>query len=259
MVSRHGHLYMNLTGHTLNGFGTLKSLHIWLSLVQVVDCWWCAQEAIITIRIKACRILDPSRIRVLMGLRLGSTLACSINTRGGSRGDIDAYTPRHDNPSCHLLSVKPQNPSYARGAGTPTRGVPSLYVSTPWGCYCSCYCADRLWWRGGCCWDEHEDETIVINSFLYTDVWLCWIAAPTLLPLHYASSVMIHDLLLASFLGWHSRSSARVDYLFPYRHEIKLSLIETISHLLFNSFPKFWLIPLFLFARSLLNILPFDH
>jgi hypothetical protein len=28
MVSEHDHLYMNLTGHTLKGFGTLKSLPI---------------------------------------------------------------------------------------------------------------------------------------------------------------------------------------------------------------------------------------
>jgi hypothetical protein len=37
MVFEHGHLYMNLTGHTLKGFGTLKSLPILLSLVQVGD------------------------------------------------------------------------------------------------------------------------------------------------------------------------------------------------------------------------------
>jgi hypothetical protein len=32
------HLYMNLTGHTVKGFGTLKRLPIWLSLVQVGNC-----------------------------------------------------------------------------------------------------------------------------------------------------------------------------------------------------------------------------
>jgi hypothetical protein len=51
-VSEHGRLYMNLTSHTLKGFGTLKSLPLWLSLVQVGDYWWCVQEAIMTIRIK---------------------------------------------------------------------------------------------------------------------------------------------------------------------------------------------------------------
>jgi hypothetical protein len=37
MVSEHGRLYMNLTGHTLKEFGTLKNLPIRLSLVQVGD------------------------------------------------------------------------------------------------------------------------------------------------------------------------------------------------------------------------------
>jgi hypothetical protein len=94
-VFGHDRLYMNLTGHTLKGFRTLKNLPIWLSLVQVGDYWWCAQEAIITIRIKTPRIFDPSRIRVLMGLQLGSSIVCSINTRGGARGDRRAYTPTH--------------------------------------------------------------------------------------------------------------------------------------------------------------------
>jgi hypothetical protein len=52
-VSEQGRLYMNLTGHRLKEFGTLKIFPIWLSLVQVGDCWWCAQEAITTISIKA--------------------------------------------------------------------------------------------------------------------------------------------------------------------------------------------------------------
>jgi hypothetical protein len=75
---------------------------------------------------------DPSRIKVLMGLRLGSPLVCSINTRGGARGEIDAYTPPRENPSHHLLSARPRNPSCARGANTPTRYVSSLYMWTPW-------------------------------------------------------------------------------------------------------------------------------
>jgi hypothetical protein len=41
---------------------------------------------------------------------------------------------------------------------------------------------------GGCCWETREEEMIVINYFLYTDVQLRWIAAPTLLPLLSASS-----------------------------------------------------------------------
>jgi hypothetical protein len=39
MVSKHVHLYMNLMGHTLKGFGTFKSLPIRLCLVQLGDCW----------------------------------------------------------------------------------------------------------------------------------------------------------------------------------------------------------------------------
>jgi hypothetical protein len=61
-VSEHDHLYMNLTGHTLKGFGTLKNLPILLSLVQVGDCCQCVQEVIIIIWIKACRDLIPVRL-----------------------------------------------------------------------------------------------------------------------------------------------------------------------------------------------------
>jgi hypothetical protein len=54
------------------------------------------------IPIKAHQIFDPSWIRVLMSLRLGSQLACSINTRSEARGEIHTYTPPRENPSRHL-------------------------------------------------------------------------------------------------------------------------------------------------------------
>jgi hypothetical protein len=41
--------------------------------------------------------------------------------------------------------------------------------------------------RGGCCYDDHKKEVIVIDYFLYTDARLRWIAAPTLLLLLSAS------------------------------------------------------------------------
>jgi hypothetical protein len=123
-----------------------------------------------------------------VGLRLGCLLACSINTRGGARGDTHAYTTPRENPSNHLLSVEPQNPSCARDANTPTRGVLFLYVWTPWRrCY-GCCCGDQLRRCGGSCWDDYEEETIVIDYFIYTDTRLHWITAPTLLLLHCASS-----------------------------------------------------------------------
>jgi hypothetical protein len=37
-------------------------------------------------------------------------------------------------------------------------------------------------------YDVVEEDTIVINYFLYTDTRLCWTAAPTLLSLLSASS-----------------------------------------------------------------------
>jgi hypothetical protein len=54
----------------------------------------------------------------------------------------------------------------------------------------SCMCELR---RGaaaliGYCQDDHEEETIVIEYFLYTDARLRWIATPTLLPLLNTSS-----------------------------------------------------------------------
>jgi hypothetical protein len=54
--------------------------------------------------------------------------------------------------------------------------------------YCGCCCTDRLRLRGGCYRDNHKEETIVIDYFLYTDMRLCWIAAPTLPLLPCASS-----------------------------------------------------------------------
>jgi hypothetical protein len=42
--------------------------------------------------------------------------------------------------------------------------------------------------RGGCYWDDHEEETIVIDYLLYSGVRLHWITTPTLLPLLSASS-----------------------------------------------------------------------
>jgi hypothetical protein len=42
--------------------------------------------------------------------------------------------------------------------------------------------------RGGCCYNDHKEETIVIDYFLYSDARLRWIATPTLLPLLSASS-----------------------------------------------------------------------
>jgi hypothetical protein len=37
--------------------------------------------------------------------------------------------------------------------------------------------------HGGYCWEAREEETIVIDYFLYTDARLRWIVAPTLLSL----------------------------------------------------------------------------
>jgi hypothetical protein len=42
--------------------------------------------------------------------------------------------------------------------------------------------------HGGCCHDDHKEETIVIDYFIYTDARLRWITPSTLLPLHSASS-----------------------------------------------------------------------
>jgi hypothetical protein len=41
---------------------------------------------------------------------------------------------------------------------------------------------------GGCCWEDHEEEMIVINYFVYSHVQLRWISTPTLFLLLSASS-----------------------------------------------------------------------
>jgi hypothetical protein len=49
-------------------------------------------------RIKAYSIFDPSRIRLIMSLQLGSLLVCSINMSGGARAQ---QTPTHH----HLITL----------------------------------------------------------------------------------------------------------------------------------------------------------
>jgi hypothetical protein len=50
------------------------------------------------------------------------------------------------NPSRHHLSAELWSPSCARGASTPTCGIPSLYMWTPCRRYYICCYADRLQW-----------------------------------------------------------------------------------------------------------------
>jgi predicted Fe-S protein YdhL (DUF1289 family) len=75
-----------------------------------------------------------------------------------------------------------------RGASTPTRGVPSLYVWTSWKRCCGCCCANQLRYCEGCYRDDHEEETIMNDYFLYTNTQLRWIIAQTLLLLLNVSS-----------------------------------------------------------------------
>jgi hypothetical protein len=152
-----------------------------------------------------------------MGLRLRSLLVCSINIRGGARGDIDTYTPPCENPSHHLLSVKPWNPSYAWGALAHPCAVLHL---------CTC----------GLCGGATAIVTVLIS---YDDVkvvagtttrrrwsWSTTFSTPIcnyvglLLQLFFCYTarlvVMIHDLILVNFITWHSRNSANVVYLYPF-------------------------------------------
>jgi hypothetical protein len=72
-------------------------------------------------------------------------------------------------------------------------------------CY-GCFCIDQLRRCGGCCRDDHEEETIV---------------GPLLLLFFHCSTylvVTIYDLLLVSILRWHGRSSASVAYPYPYSY-----------------------------------------
>jgi hypothetical protein len=67
-----------------------------------------------------------------------------------------------------------------------------------------------------CYHNDHEEETIMIDYFLYTDAQLCWTTALTLFLQLVCPVVTIHDLLLTSILKWPSRSSASVVYPYPY-------------------------------------------
>jgi hypothetical protein len=138
-----------------------------------------------------------------MSLWWQRSLACSINKGVGLGAWLtDVIHTTTWNPSHRWLPVDLRSPSCAHGASTPTRDVLSLYVWTPCRrCY-GCYCVDWLQRRRGCCRDDHEEEAIIIDYFIYTDVRLCWIDALTLLSLLSASSDN-DDLwppLLTSFL-----------------------------------------------------------
>jgi hypothetical protein len=128
-------------------------------------------------------------VRVLMDLWWQSPLACSINKGAGLGARLThAIHTTTWSPSRRRLSAELWSPSYVCGASTPTRGVPSLYMWTLlWCCY-GCCCTDWLWPCGGCYRDEHMEETIVINYFLYTDARLRWIVTPTVLLLLSVSS-----------------------------------------------------------------------
>jgi hypothetical protein len=147
-----------------------------------------------------------------MGLRYGSPLACSVNMRGRATAHTRLYaTTWH--PSHHLHLDELQNPTYAWGASTPTRGVPSLCVLTLWRHCCD---VDRPRRHGACYRDDHEEETIVMDYLLYTDAGLHWITSQLFFRCTTCLVVMIYDLLLTSLLWWHGRSSASIAYPYCY-------------------------------------------
>jgi hypothetical protein len=142
-----------------------------------------------------------------MSLWPRSSLVCSINMWGEARDDI-SYHDR--NPSCH----------FPRDAET----LAECKVLAHWHTtFYPCTCGLR---RGAAAligyvntgllseWNEHEEDTIVIDYFLYTDSRLRLTAAATL-PLHCASSGNDPWSPTHKFSGWHGRSSATVTYPFP--------------------------------------------
>jgi hypothetical protein len=130
---------------------------------------------------------DPSRIRILMNLWLGSSLIYCINMRGGGRG---TETPTHHHVTTLATTFPRPNPEtlVAHDVLAHPRVIFHSVCPLCRRC-CGCCYVDRLRRCGGCCRDDHEKETIVIDYFFYTVVWLRWIAAPTLLPLHCAFSI----------------------------------------------------------------------
>jgi hypothetical protein len=132
MISKDSRLYMNLTGHTLKGFRIFKKLAYMIVSSASGRLLVMCPRGNHNNSDYGPQGFHPSRIRVLMGLWWGSPLACSTNIRSGARGMINTHLhATRWNPSRHLLSAELQSPIWARGASTPTRGVPSLYVRTP--------------------------------------------------------------------------------------------------------------------------------
>jgi hypothetical protein len=124
-----------------------------------------------------------------MGLWWQRPLACYLN-KGARLGVWLRYAIHATtwNPNRRHLLADLQSSSCARGASTPTCGVPSLYMWTLWRRYCGCCSADQLRRSWRLLLQTHEEETIVIDYLLYTDTRLRWITASTLLPLLNMSS-----------------------------------------------------------------------
>jgi hypothetical protein len=107
--------------------GWNENLPLWLSLVQVGDCWWYAQEAIM------CGLdIGLRRIRTLMGFQREGPLSGVYIMRGGAVGGEHSCAT---NPSCSHPS-SPQNPRRVHGASTPVTSVPAPYVWTLRRCRC---------------------------------------------------------------------------------------------------------------------------
>jgi hypothetical protein len=146
---------------------------------------------------------DPNQIRVLLTIWWRSLLACSINIRGGVRGAIN--TRLHGitwNPSCHLHSAKHQRAVLHPCTCGLCRGATVVAVALIG------YDDVKV---------AAEMTTARRRSWSITSSTLTRDYVGSLLQLFFRCSacivVTIHDLILASILGWHGRSSASVVYL----------------------------------------------
>jgi hypothetical protein len=159
---------------------------------------------------------DPSQIRVLMGLRWGSPLACSINMRGGARG---VHTPTLH----HVKTLATASYSRPNSKALHVRMV-LAYPHVAFHPYmCGLYGGAAVIAVALIGYDDVEVATRMTTGRRWS--WSTAFSTPTrdyvgsLLQLFFRCSVhqvvMVHDLLLTSILVWHGRSSATVAYPYP--------------------------------------------
>jgi hypothetical protein len=144
---------------------------------------------------------------------------------GRARGEIDAYTP-----PCKTIAGASSQPNFEALAV-------HVVLLHPRAAFHRCMCGLH---RGVVALISYDDVEVAVGmttrrrrSRITTSSTPTCGYIRSLLQLFFRCSVClvvtIHDLLLASILGWHGRSSASVAYPFPYKDVLRVHEYSRVS------------------------------